>query len=320
MKGTSNNAVRHTLYRQFLPRQTISDYPLLRLFYQLYLTANNCGEDLTGKLTYNNLFEFMDKIGDYWLDLLEQVVPATTIWEGCDNSGKIFRNTIFDQNKFIYKKYNLNFICGDHDTCPLSGRTDFSIGSQDVYTVLEDIPIYPRNEEIIQTKNEILTIKVGISNTQQIINGLSGQLCSLNLQDTDTPNLQDDIGNLNIQISGLSQTLITQQTTLSDLLIQLEQQQTEYLLQQQNYYSKFMSCTGLTESLVNAQNNLSNFIPGTTNYERQRNFIAGVRSKLNKCLKRSSMLLTNEDSVAFITQIYDTNEYEGNITIMGDED
>ena len=76
-------------------RQTISDYPLLRLFYQLYLTANNCGEDLTGKLTYNNLFEFMDKIGDYWLDLLEQVVPATTIWEGCDNSGKIFRNTIF---------------------------------------------------------------------------------------------------------------------------------------------------------------------------------------------------------------------------------
>ena len=301
-------------------RQTISDYPLLRLFYQLYLTANNCGEDLTGKLTYNNLFEFMDKIGDYWLDLLEQVVPATTIWEGCDNSGKIFRNTIFDQNKFIYKKYNLNFICGDHDTCPLSGRTDFSIGSQDVYTVLEDIPIYPRNEEIIQTKNEILTIKVGISNTQQIINGLSGQLCSLNLQDTDTPNLQDDIGNLNIQISGLSQTLITQQTTLSDLLIQLEQQQTEYLLQQQNYYSKFMSCTGLTESLVNAQNNLSNFIPGTTNYERQRNFIAGVRSKLNKCLKRSSMLLTNEDSVAFITQIYDTNEYEGNITIMGDED
>ena len=301
-------------------RQTISDYPLLRLFYQLYLTANNCGEDLTGKLTYNNLFEFMDKIGDYWLDLLEQVVPATTIWEGCDNSGKIFRNTIFDQNKFKYKKYNLNFICGDHDTCPLSGRTDFSIGSQDVYTVLEDIPIYPRNEEIIQTKNEILIIKVGISNTQQIINGLSGQLCSLNLQDTDTPNLQDDIGNLNIQISGLNQTLITQQTTLSDLLIQLEQQQTEYLLQQQNYYSKFMSCTGLTESLVNAQNNLSNFIPGTTNYERQRNFIAGVRSKLNKCLKRSSMLLTNEDSVAFITQIYDTNEYEGNITIMGDED
>jgi hypothetical protein len=81
-----------------------------------------------------------------------------------------------------------------------------------------------------------------------------------------------------------------------------------------------MSCTGLTESLITAQNNLTNFIPGTTNYERQRNFIANIRGELTKCIKRSSMLLTSEDSVVFITQIYDTNEYEGNITIMGDED
>jgi len=264
----------------------------------------------------------MDKIGDYWLDLLEQVVPATTIWEGCDNSGKIFRNTIFDQNKFNYKKYNLNFVCGDHDTCTLSGRTDFSIGSQDVYAVLEVIPIYPTNDEIIQTKNDILTIKVDISNIQKLITNLTTQLCALNLQDSDTTNVLNvqAFPVLNNQINNLNQTLVTQQTTLSDLLIQLEQQQTEYLSQQSNYYSKFMSCTGLTESLITAQNNLTNFIPGTTNYERQRNFIANIRSKLNKCIKRSSMLLTNEDSVAFITQIYDTNEYEGNITIMGDED
>ncbi len=85
-------------------RQVISGYPMLQLFYLLYLNANNCGKDLTGKLTYNSLFEFMDKIGDYWLDLLEQVVPATTIWEGCDNSGKIYRNTVFDQNKYAYRR------------------------------------------------------------------------------------------------------------------------------------------------------------------------------------------------------------------------
>jgi hypothetical protein len=262
----------------------------------------------------------MDKIGDYWLDLLEQVVPATTIWEGCDNSGKIYRNTIFDQNKFTYKKYSLNFICGEQNICPLSGKTDFSIGEQDVYTILEDIPIYPRNESIIQTKNEILSIKVGISNTQQMINDLNRQVCSLNLQDNDVIGNEFKINYIKNQIITNDQLLLTQQTTLSDLLIQLEQQQTEYILQQQNYKTKFMSCTGLTESLVNAQNNLSNFIPGSTNYERQRNFIAGVRSKLNNCIKRSNLLVTNENSVAFITQIYDTNEYEGNITIMGDED
>ena len=148
-------------------RQTISDYPLLRLFYQLYLTANNCGEKFSGKLTYNNLFEFMDKIGDYWLDLLEQVVPATTIWEGCDNSGKIYRNTIFDQNKYNYKKYTLNVLCGDH--CSVSGKTDFSIGSQEVYAVLEDIPLYPTNLEIKETKNNILTNKVLVSSTKNLL-------------------------------------------------------------------------------------------------------------------------------------------------------
>ena len=299
-------------------RQTISDYPLLRLFYQLYLTANNCGEDLTGKLTYNNLFEFMDKIGDYWLDLLEQVVPATTIWEGCDNSGKIFRNTIFDQNKFKYKKYNLNFLCGDY--CSLSGKTDLSIGSQEVYAVLENVPLYPTNVEIKDTKNDILITKVNISNTQKILNGLNGQLCSLNLQDNNTPNLQDNINSLNIQISGTNQILITQQTELSDLLIQLEQQQDEYILQQENYYAKYMSCSGLTQSLVNAQNNLPNFIPGTTNYERQRNFIASIRNELNKCIRKSNLLISKAESVTFITQIYDTNEYEGNVIILGDSD
>jgi hypothetical protein len=301
-------------------RQTISDYPTLRLFYQLYLAASNCGEELSGKLTYNNLFEFMDKIGDYWLDLLEQVVPATTIWEGCDNSGKIFRNTIFDQNKFNYKKYSLNIIPEVQNNCPVSGITDFSIGEQDVYAVLEVIPIYPTNNEIIQTKNNILTTRVEISDTQQLITTLTTQVCALNLQDDDSSNVNVQSVFLNNQISNLNQTLVTQQTTLSDLLIQLEQQQTEYLLQQSDYYSKYMSCSGLTESLVNAQNNLSSFIPGTTNYERQRNFIANIRNELTKCIRKSSLLLTNEDSFAFITQIYDTNEYEGNVLISGDND
>lgn len=299
-------------------RQTISDYPTLRLFYQLYLTANNCGEELSGKLTYNNLFEFMDKIGDYWLDLLEQVVPATTIWEGCDNSGKIFRNTIFDQNKYDYKKYNLNILCGDH--CPVSGKTDFSIGSQSVYAVLEDIPLYPTNVQIKETKNSILTNKVLISNTQNQIKQLNKRLCSLNLQDKDTPDLQSNISELNTQISGTNETLSSQQTDLSNLLLELVEQQTQYTLQQQDYYSKFLSCSGLTESLVNAQKELSNFIPGTTNYERQRNFIANVRSNLNKCIRKSYMLKTKEEGTAFITQIYDTNEYEGNVVILGDSD
>ena len=127
----------------------------------MYLNASNCGEDLSGKFTYNTMFEFMDKIGDYWLDLIEQVVPATTIWEGCDNSGKIYRNTIFDNNKFNYKRYSLNFISTEE--CSLSGQTDFSIGSENTYSVVEEKPIYPNNPQINDKKTEILNKEIEIA-------------------------------------------------------------------------------------------------------------------------------------------------------------
>ena len=299
-------------------RQTISNYPMLKLFYQLYLTASNCGSDLTGRFTYDTMFNFMDKIGDYWLDLLEQAVPATTIWEGCDNSGKIYRNTIFDQNKYEYKKYSLNFIEVESD-CSLSAQTDFSIGSETTYTVVEQKPIYPSSPEISSVKKNILDTKVLISQSQNKLKSLNSKLCSLNLQDVDTPNLQNDINFVNNQISGSTEYLITEQTNLNVLLTNLEQLQQEYLKQESNYYDKYTSCSGLTVSLVNAQNNLINFVPGTTAYERQRDFIAALKSKVNKCVRKSNLLVSNYNTV-FITQIYDTNEYEGNITIGFDPD
>jgi hypothetical protein len=80
-----------------------------------------------------------------------------------------------------------------------------------------------------------------------------------------------------------------------------------------------MSCSGITQSLITAQNNLSNFIPGTTSYERQRNFIAGLRNKYDKCVRKTNTLISDYNTV-FITQIYDSNEYEGNVTIIGDPD
>ena len=299
-------------------RQTISNYPMLKLFYQLYLTASNCGSDLTGRFTYDTMFNFMDKIGDYWLDLLEQAVPATTIWEGCDNSGKIYRNTIFDQNKYDYKKYSLNFIEVESD-CSLSAQTDFSIGSETTYTVVEQKPIYPSGPEISSVKSSILDTKVRISQIQKLIKSLNNRLCSLNLQDVDTPNLQNDINSVNEEINSSTEDLITEQTNLTGLLTNLEQLQQEYLIQESNYYDKYTSCSGLTESLVNAQNNLINFIPGTTAYENQRDFIALLRDKVYKCIRKANLLVSNYNTV-FITQIYDTNEYEGNVTIGADSD
>jgi len=298
-------------------RQTISDYPLLRLFYELYLNASNCGEDLSGKFTYNSMFEFMDKIGDYWLDLIEQVVPATTIWEGCDNSGKIYRNTIFDNNKFNYKKYSLNFISTEN--CSLSGQTDFSIGSEDKYSLVEQKPIYPSSPQITDKKKEIREKEVQIALLKKEIQKENSILCSIKLKDLSTPNLQTLIDKKQNQIDLLNSDFVTLNQQLLDLKTELENLENEYIEQQQNYTMNFMSCSGITQNLVNAQNALSGFTQGTTAYETQRNFIAGLRDKYTKCIRKSNTLLSEYNTI-FITQIYDSNEYEGNVIITGDDD
>jgi hypothetical protein len=69
------------------------------------------------------MIKFSELVGTYWVDLIEQVVPSTTIW----GSTYVYGNTFWDQQKFEYKKYslftcNLPVICGD----ALSPTTGFT--------------------------------------------------------------------------------------------------------------------------------------------------------------------------------------------------
>ncbi len=88
-------------------RQTISSYPTLRLLYERYLNGFNCTTKSNG-YTYDTINNISKLVGTYWVDLVEQFVPSTTIWGG----GLIYRNTIFDRNKHQYKK-NTTFFCDD---------------------------------------------------------------------------------------------------------------------------------------------------------------------------------------------------------------
>ena len=106
-------------------RQVISGYPMLQLFYNQYMEASGCGASLTNRLGTETVFEVMDLIGDYWTDVIEQVIPSTTIWDGTKNSGKLYRNTIFEQTKFPYSRYVVNY---DTTECDITGVTDYHIG------------------------------------------------------------------------------------------------------------------------------------------------------------------------------------------------
>lgn len=84
-------------------RKVLSGYPTLRALYDRYTNSSEYCTTTSSAFDYFNMDEFSHLIDSYWVDIVEQVVPATTIW----GSVKIYGNTIFDQQKFAYKKSNL---------------------------------------------------------------------------------------------------------------------------------------------------------------------------------------------------------------------
>ena len=114
--------------------KTMSSHPTLRLLYDRYMNSTDYCDTLSSQFDYCEMIEFSELVGTYWVDLIEQVVPATTIW----GSTYVYGNTIFDQQKFQYKKYSL-FGCqlpnyGGDVVSPVTGWTT------DVQVEFESLP------------------------------------------------------------------------------------------------------------------------------------------------------------------------------------
>lgn len=98
-------------------RQTISSYATLRALYDRYINSLDYCDTQSSSFGYVTMEQFANLVGDYWVEIVEQVVPSTTIWSGV----KIYTNTIFDQQKFKYREYT-SLLC----TNPFSGETILS--------------------------------------------------------------------------------------------------------------------------------------------------------------------------------------------------
>ena len=86
-------------------RMTINDgktggYPTLQKIYIDYL-EKKCGEN--NQYTYSKMLEYAQSLGDYWLRIIEQMVPSTTLW----TSGVKVENSVFHRDKFVYKCYSM---------------------------------------------------------------------------------------------------------------------------------------------------------------------------------------------------------------------
>jgi hypothetical protein len=102
-------------------RKTLSGYPTLRAVYDRYMNATEHGVPKSNEFNYEKMDKFTDLIKTYWDDLIEQVVPATTLW----GSVKVYTNTMFDQQKYKYRSYtslfNENIFEGNIIPSPING-------------------------------------------------------------------------------------------------------------------------------------------------------------------------------------------------------
>jgi len=83
--------------------KTMSAYPLLKLVYYRYVNSFVYSGVNSNKFGYSDMLRIIDQLDNYWLELVEQFIPSTTIW----GSTNRISNSAWDSQKFKYKKGNL---------------------------------------------------------------------------------------------------------------------------------------------------------------------------------------------------------------------
>jgi len=86
--------------RMYITDGKTGGYPTLQSIFWKYIEAPYAVNIPTNKYTYEKLIKFVEGINPYWIKLVEQMIPATTLWMG----GVKFENSIFHKQKYAYKR------------------------------------------------------------------------------------------------------------------------------------------------------------------------------------------------------------------------
>jgi hypothetical protein len=86
--------------RQFQTDGKTSAYPTLQSIFWKYIESEKLAGLTNNNFKYQNMMEYVNGLGDYWIRLVEQMVPATTIW----NTGIRYENSIFHRQKFVWRR------------------------------------------------------------------------------------------------------------------------------------------------------------------------------------------------------------------------
>jgi hypothetical protein len=86
--------------RQFITDGKTGGYPTLQSLYWRYIDQlQNIGIQ-NNQYTYQKLIDYVNGLGPFWMKLLDQMIPATTIWQG----GTRFENSVLHKQKFVYRR------------------------------------------------------------------------------------------------------------------------------------------------------------------------------------------------------------------------
>jgi hypothetical protein len=86
--------------RQFITDGKTGGYPTLQSIWWAYLESGTAINVPNDNFTYQNMIDYVVGIGDYWIRLVEQMIPATTIWNG----GFKYENSQFHRDKFVWRR------------------------------------------------------------------------------------------------------------------------------------------------------------------------------------------------------------------------
>lgn len=90
----------NTRNRQYITDGKTGGYPTLQSIFWKYIESEQTVGIPNNQYTYQKLIDYVNGIGPYWTKLIEQMVPATTIWNG----GVRLENSIFHKQKFVYRR------------------------------------------------------------------------------------------------------------------------------------------------------------------------------------------------------------------------